>query len=251
MRVLIIIIISTLISDLTYGQHCFEKYPTPTYTEYKNWKFYDWTETKQTINHTLTIDQFFNNEDSLTIQLTSFTSNWDSASVIRIFRNEKQIQRMTEPMFFSTLNTGYEPIRIADINGDGLRDLKIITPYMGNGIAALNVRVIYFFQTKDRKFIKISFADKMSKNRLERDFDGDGNYEIITMNLTGYENHNYWTFNIFEYVGKSLKNVNDKDDYPIMVQFLHRENFDITDNLSREKMKEFALQLPEEYEKKQ
>ncbi len=244
------IIISILITIPVYTQYSFEKYPAPTYKKYKNWELYDWTETKQTVNYTLTIEQFFNDKDSLTIQLTSFTSNLDSPSLIRIFRNESQIQKMTEQMFFSSLNTGHEPIRIADINGDGLQDLKIITPYMGNGIAALNVRVIYFFQTKNGEFVKISYADKMPKNRVERDFNGDGNYEIITMNLTGHQNHNYWTFNIFEYLEENLKNVNDRENYPIMVQFLHKDNYEITNKLSREKMKDFALQLPDEYEKK-
>lgn len=250
MKIIWTIILTSLTTYLTFGQYPFEKYPSITYQEYKNWKLYDWTSTKQTVNYTLTIEQFFNDKDSLTIQLTSFTSNSDSPSVIRIFRNESQIQKMTEQMFFSSLNTGHEPIRIADINGDGLQDLKIITPCMGNGIAALNVRVIYFFQTKNGEFIKISYTDKMLENRVERDFNGDGNYEIITMNLTGHKNHNYWTFNIFEYLEENLKNVNDRENYPIMVQFLHKNNYEITNKISREKMKDFALQLPDDYEKK-
>ncbi|MHA7059603.1 hypothetical protein ACWGOQ_0020420 [Aquimarina sp. M1] len=244
-------IILTLMTCLAFAQYPFERYPAPTYQEYKDWQLYDWTETKQTVNHTLTIDQFFNNQDTLTIQLTSVTSNWDGASVIRVFRNKTQIQKMTEQIFFSTLNTGHEPIRIADINGDGLKDLKIIAPYMGNGVAALNVKIIYLFQTKDRKFIKVSFTDKMAENRLERDFDGDGNHEIVTMNLTGHDNHSYWTFNIFEYKAGKLRNVNNKDNYPIMVQFLHRDNYEITDKIDRDIMKEFALQLPDDYDKEE
>ncbi|WP_299312047.1 hypothetical protein [uncultured Aquimarina sp.] len=73
--------------------------------------------------------------------MSSFTANVDSTSVIRIFRNETQIQKMTEQMFFSTLNIGQQPTRIADINGDGLQDLKIIIPYMGNGIAAMRKKI--------------------------------------------------------------------------------------------------------------
>ncbi|WP_034237587.1 hypothetical protein [Aquimarina atlantica] len=240
-----------LTTYLTFGQYPFEKYPSPTYLEYKDWKLYDWTTKKQSINSTLKIDQFFDNKDALTIQLTSFTSNGDNPSVIRVFRNKTQVQKITEQMFFSSLNIGHEPIRVVDINGDGLKDLKIIVPYMGNGIAELNVRVIYLFQTKDQKFIKISFTDMMDGNRVERDFDGNGNFEIITMNLTGYERHNYWVFNIFEYNESQLKCFNNKENYPIMIQFLNRDNYEITDKIDREKMKEFAIQLPDDYDRKE
>lgn len=244
------ILLLLAVSCWSYAQYPYEKFPAPEYEEYRNWELYDWTETKQTVNHTLAIDQFFENGDTLIIQLTSFTSNWDNPSMIRIFRNKEQIQKLAEQMFFSTLNTGFEPIYIADINGDGLKDIKIITPSMGCGIAGLNVKVIYLFQTEDSKFNKVSFTDKMIGNRAERDFDSDGKYEIITMSLNGHENHNYWTFNIFEYNGDQLINANYKDNYPIMVQFLYRENFQITDKINRAKMKEFEQELPEDYDKR-
>ena len=250
MRTTIILLLLILTTDMTYSQYPFEQYPSPTYKEYNDWKFYDWSDTKQTLNHTLTIDQFFDNKDVLTVQLTTlFPSEGDLSSVIRIFRNQTEIQKMTESMFFSNLNTGHVPIRVADINGDGLQDLKIVTSYLGNGIAGLNVNVIYLFQTKEGRFIKISFSDKMISNRPERDVDGDGNYEIITMNLTGYERHNYWNFNLFEFDGKNLINANKKEDYPILIQYLYRKNYKITDKISRAKMKEFALELPDGYDK--
>jgi hypothetical protein len=70
------------------------------------------------------------------------------------------------------------------------------------------------------------------------------------MNLVGYENHSYWLFNLFDYDGNEFVNVNSKDNYPIMIQFLYRENFQITNRISREKMKDFNLNLPDDYEKK-
>jgi hypothetical protein len=90
----------------------------------------------------------------------------------------------------------------------------------------------------------------MSENRQERDFDGDGNFEIITMNLIGHEDHSFWLFNIFNYLNGGLVNVNAKDNYPIMIQFLNRENYDVTNKISRDKMKTFALTLPEDYDAK-
>jgi hypothetical protein len=236
-----------LISGILTGQEPFEKYPQILYKEYKGWKLYDKTEKERKIHHTITIPNFFKNKDSITIQLTSFTDKRDS-SYLRIYRNKRQIERFFEPMSFSDINI-FEPIRIADINGDSLFDLKLLIPYMGCGIASLNVRVIYLFQNPESNFTKISFDDKMNNNRPERDFDGDKNYEILTMTLTSYENHSYWLYNIYDFNLNGLINVNVKDDYPIMIQFLNRENFQITDKISRQKMKDFALPLPEGYDK--
>lgn len=237
-----------LLSGILKGQDPFEKYPAISYKEYTDWKVYDKTVKEKKLHHTLTIPGFFDNNDSLTVQLTSFVNNWDS-SYVRIYCNEKQIQKFFEPMGFSQDNI-FEPIRTADINGDSLLDLKILVPYMGNGTAALNVRLIYLFQRPDHSFTKISFNDKMNENRPERDFDGDNNYEIITMTLMGYENHSYWLYNLYDYNSGDLINVNTKDDYPIMIQFLYRENYEITDKISREKMKDFELSLPEGYDKR-
>ncbi|AZJ31901.1 hypothetical protein SAMN05444344_1736 [Tenacibaculum mesophilum] len=239
-----------LISSFSFAQFPFEKLPSTEYKEYKNWKLYDWLDTKNTIHHTLTIDSFFDNKKSLTVQLTSLLTYFENTSTIRLFRNKKEICKFPESMLFSTINTGHDPIYVGDINGDGLEDIKMIIPYMGNGISAMNVRVIYLFQTQDSTFHKISFTDKMDTIRPEYDFDGDGNHEIITMTLTNYSNHNYWTFNIFEYKEGELKNVNNKANYPIMVQFLNKKNYTITNKIKREEMKKFSFNLPKDYKSK-
>ena len=243
-----LIIIWIFLTGILKGQEPFEKYPAISYKEYKDWILYDKSVKEKKVHHTLTIPDFFENKDSITIQLTSFVDNWDS-SYVRIYRNKKQIQKFFEPMGFSQENI-FEPIRIADINGDGFSDLKIIIPYLGNGTASLNVRVLYLFQKFGGDFTKISFDDKMNDNRPERDFDGDKNYEIITMTLAGYKNHSYWLYNLYDYDSNGLINVNAKDDYPIMIQYLNRENHQITDKITRQKMKDFTLFLPEKYDKK-
>ena len=149
-------------------------------------------------------------------------------------------------MHFSDINV-YEALRTTDVNGDNLSDIKIVIPYMGNGLAAMNQRVIYLFQKTDGHFNKISFLDKMDANRPERDFNGDNQFEIITMTLNGYEDHNYWTFNIYNYVSGELINQNTKFDYPIMIQYLFRENFKVTDKIPSDKMKNFSDKRPIDY----
>ena len=85
-----------------------------------------------------------------------------------------------------------------------------------------------------------------TENRPERDFNGDGVYEIITMTLKGYENHNYWTFNIYNMVNGRLENRNKTYGYPIMIQYLFRDNFKITNKITNEKMKTFGDVKPPE-----
>ena len=86
--------------------------------------------------------------------------------------------------------------------------------------------------------------------RPERDINGDGNFEIITQTFKSVENHNYWLFNLYNFNGSGLINVNQVDNYPIMVQLLYRDNFAITDKISPEKIKDFSLKLPEGYNAK-
>jgi len=169
-------------------------------------------------------------------------------SLIRVFRNKNLIETIKEPMFFTSMNVGYRPVRIADINGDALTDIKLVISYLGNGIAGLNERVIYFFQKTDGSFDKISFLDKMAGP--ERDFNADNHFEIITMTLDYYEHHSYWTFNVYNFEAGTLVNQNQKYGYPIMIQFLHRPNFKITDKISAQKMKSFEQVLPEYFDKK-
>jgi hypothetical protein len=244
---LLLLTLTLTIATLAHGQehYPFENFTTIKYVEHKNWIQY---EKLDRVDFTLTIPDFFPNSDTLTIQLTSFKIKWDS-SYVRLFRNKKQTQKIFEPMFFIDPNGTSDPLRTMDINGDNLMDIKLLTPYMGNGLASLNNRVIYLFQKNDGLFDKVSYLDKMGEHMTERDFDDDNNFEIMTMTLNEYENHNYWTFNIYNFENGELINQNDKFGYPIMIQYLFRENYKVTDKISIEKMKTFGDDKPQEYYK--
>lgn len=237
-----LLIINLTLSLTSFGQYPFERFPAIKYKEYNNWKENEDKKIENSVEQTLTITNFFSNKDGLVVKITSLTTTWDTA-YISIYRNSKLLHTFFEPLGFNPI----DPLRIADFNGDGLNDLKIIFPYMGNGIASLNTRVVYLMQQKDGYFTKVSYFDKFGANNVERDFNGDGNYEIITMKLMSYQNHSYWLYNLFSFKNFDLVSVNDQYNYPILIQFLYRDNYKITNKVTRQKMKEFAQKKPEEY----
>jgi hypothetical protein len=244
MKILLSLLFLLLLISSTNAQYPFERFDTLKYKSYSKWTNIKWLEENNSIHNTLTIKDFFKNKDSLTIQLSTFKEKWDS-SYIGIFRDDKLKQKLFEPVSFLGYNF-WDSLIVADINGDGLKDIKLNVSYMSNGLG-MRSRIIYLFQTKDEKFIKISYDDNLGYgNRVERDFDKDGNFEIITMTLNGFQSHNYWTFDLFNYENGILKNVDDKFDYPIMIQFLNRPNYKITDKISKENMKGFKLEMPSE-----
>ena len=245
MKVIIPFIIFTIFVLETRAQYSFEKFPPIKYKEYKDWKGKENLKTES--NFKITIPSFYSNKDNITIEIISYAVKSDS-SYIKIYRNDKVIQTLFEKTYFMEINLFYEPLRIADINGDNLTDIKFVIPSMGNGSAAMNTRIIYLFQKGNNSFKKVSFNDKErnARHRPERDFNGDKNYEIITMTLDWFNEHSYFTFNLYNYVNSNVINVNQKYDYPIMIQFLHRENFIETNKITKEKMKKFTLQQPEE-----
>jgi hypothetical protein len=117
------------------------------------------------------------------------------------------------------------PIRVGDLNGDKLLDVKIIYDYHSNGLA-LSFRPIYLIQDENGFFKKYSF-DNMFEDRidLERDFNSDGKFEIQSVRLIQQNNHSYWYFQIFQINDTDLMEVSSKFNYPILVQFLKKRNY--------------------------
>ncbi len=226
-----------------YAQYPFESAPAIKYKEYKGWKMDMKAAAEQEgqLSFDKTIPNFFGNE-SLRLRLTAIDS--PAISYISFYRGKKLLGKVQDAMSFFTNNLD-KPIYVGDVNGDSLTDIKLVIPYNGCGLAALNMQVIYLFQQPGGKFVKVSYMDVIDGKRPERDLDGDGNYEIITMSLQPYKTHNYWTFNVYNFTGGKLVNVNDKVNYPIMVQYLNRENYKPAD-LPKEVLQKNSMKKPEE-----
>jgi hypothetical protein len=221
---------------LTFGQYPFEKFKSP---EYKSLEF-KMTEKENVLEYTKIATSFFIDKSDLEVSINGNYENSKTNIQVKTERNSKK--------YFEEIPTqGTDGLYIADFNGDGKKDFKIICFYMGCGLAGLNVRVIYFFQKENKEFTKISFDDKMyGNNRIERDLNGDGKFEIITMTIQYHKNHSYWLFNLYNFNNGNLVCVNNKMNYPIMVQYLFKENYNVTRKLTRKEMKKYELFKPEE-----
>ncbi len=139
-----------------------------------------------------------------------------------------------------------QPVRVADINGDGRMDLKLVVNALGAGAVRGLVRVVYLFGQPGGGFAKVSFLS--FHNGPERDFDGDGNYEMVVRELVSYRGHSYWSFNVFHYSGGQLVNVSTRYGYPVLIQFLNKPNYQVTANISRQEAQQFLLKQPREYD---
>lgn len=248
---LFIVFLMFFVSSLSvFGQYPFEQYPAIQYKGYAHWKF--WRSKKSDrIYFKKVLPDFFGNHDTLKIQLSGLETDFEgSLSYITISHNGNLLKKVNIKAYFPQI--GVDSVFIADINGDSLQDVKIVIPHPSTGFGC-NCWVVYLFQQPDHNFTIISFHDDIypfAHNRLEHDLDGDGNFEIITQTLVGYEKHSYWVFNLFQYSNGKLINVNSKYNYPIMVQLLYRENYNITQKISRKNMKKFTLKIPDGYDKK-
>lgn len=239
---------NTLLSVLLFSTLCmnaqypFEKHKAIHYKEYKDWKTTEGGKDSLPIMREITITDFDGKKSDLKIVQDLKLSLPDSLdySELSIYRNNKKIKEfevgtrsISSPL----------PVLAGDINGDGLSDLKILFPNYGCGNYNYYCQVAFLFQNKDGGFTQFVFSDIFEEfeNKPERDFNNDGNYEIITQTFQNHARHNYWLFNIYNYKNGKLVNVNNIANYPIMVPL---DSYDVSKKISKAKMKEFEIKSP-------
>ncbi|MFD0989679.1 hypothetical protein ACFQ1R_06195 [Mariniflexile jejuense] len=219
-----------------FGQYPFEKYKKPKTSSLE----FKMTEENSFLKYSKIVKSFFNDKSDLEVIINGNTEDLRKTNI------EVNTKSKSRKYFEEIPTQGTDAFYVADYNGDGKKDFKIVCYYMGLGLASLNVRVIYFFQNENKSFTKVSFDDKIGENTTERDLNGDGNFEIITMTLQNHKNHNYWLFNLYNFVNGNLICVNNKLNYPIMVQYVFKDNYQVTKKLTRKEMKKYELKKPKE-----
>jgi hypothetical protein len=252
-----IAILLCMVLHTAYSQYPFEKLPSPKLQNIGPWEVYSRVAKEGKVHWAIKIPNFYHDSSSMTVQLTSFVRHGKTdqfifstkdTTIIRIYRDKKQIQALTEPC---AIGVGFgfllDSLSYGDINNDSLPDIKIMSYGGGNGLAAYYHRVVYLFQRSDGKFDRVSFTNMELPDHPERDLDGDGNHEIIATHHEYYKNHSYWVFNVYRFSGGRWQCVNSEFDYPILVQMLYRQNYEITNKVTRAEMKKFERKVPYEF----
>ncbi|RVU02487.1 hypothetical protein EOD41_00675 [Mucilaginibacter limnophilus] len=172
----------------------------------------------------------------------------DGNDIIRILYKGKYIQQFNEDIGILQITLEVNPaLYAADVDGNELVDFKLKTWNNGSGLAGSRMNKAYFFNKGNNKFSFVYFMDFDDQN--ERDFNNDGHYEIVGRSYLSFNNHGYWVFDLYNFDNKrGLINVSKKYHYPILIQFLEKDNYSITNMINRKKMMQFTKKTPDYYQ---
>lgn len=197
----------------------------------------------------LSIPDFFEGNNSATIQLYHYGTegNISNSTISLINKEGAFLTTLLEPTQFHEMALQYTTLSVADIDGNGLKDIKIEFPYMGNGLMACAVRTIYVFQENNKKFNKVSFDSFVCQEDVsEIDVDNDGKYEIVARTMEYIDEENsYWVENLYKYTPEGLVCVSKENGYPKVANVYEDKS---TDAKIVTKIKnEWKSSLPDEY----
>ncbi|HEY9164671.1 MAG TPA: hypothetical protein VIS48_00770 [Candidatus Kryptonia bacterium] len=239
-----------LLCESGFAQYPFEKYKAPPERNVPKWvdSTSESDDEKFVESTSLSLNTVFPGSDKCDIRVEppeENVSDDDDISKISIFRNDRLVQTFVDSsaprMYFSWGITA-----LADYNGDGLTDIRIVVPYMTNGLG-LDEWDIYLIQNRDGHFTKIAFHNLYSAERPERDMDNDGHFVVIGMELEEYKEHNYFVYNLYKFSGDSLLSVSDRFGYPLMYRFLKKTNYKVAKDVPDWIRSTFLLSKPKEY----
>jgi len=240
----ILIIFLSLCCGISHAQYPFESVKSIQYKIFKEWKTTVDPKDELPVMREIKISKFDLKMEGLTIKQQLKWTLPDSIlySEMEIYSDNKIIKE------FVVGNTPlYQPLPVfvADINGDGLNDIKILFPNYASGAYNYYCQTVLLCQNKNGTFNDIIYSDiyENFENKPERDFNNDGQYEIITQTFQQYGAHNYWLFNLYNYKNGGLVNVNALANYPIMIPL---DSYEISTKITRKKMKSFAIKSPVE-----
>lgn len=225
-----------------FAQYPFEKYKALPYKTYNDWETTLNPKDSLPMLRTIHLADFDAIKSTFKIVQELKLTEPDSIeySELTLFKNGEKLEEFVVDT--RTISNPL-PVLVADVNGDGLNDIKIIFPNYGCGAFNYYCETVYLFQKKDGNFKAIIYTDLFEEfeNRPERDLNNDGNFEIITQTFQNFGKHNYWLFNLYNYKDGQLKNVNSIANYPIMIPL---NSFEISKKISRKTMKRYAIKSP-------
>ncbi|WP_439505468.1 FG-GAP repeat domain-containing protein [Sediminibacterium sp.] len=202
---LIIFIISLLMGSSIFAQTLFNKSKPIVYTKVKFEQIKDTAIPNKTVQINLKGKKGFAIEKVVIIEQESSRES----SYIHFYKANKIIQKILVPFWIRHLTPNAE---VADFNNDGIPDIKFRIYTAGNGMAALlNYKV--YLMSQQTNYRVMSFVDFSSEK--EYDLNGDGLPEIIGCSSTNYNGHNYWVFNLYNWVNGTLVSVSKTYEYPL------------------------------------
>lgn len=229
--------ISFLIGTSLFSQDLFTKSKPIVYTKVKFEQVKDTAIPNKIVQINLKGKKGFAIEKLVIIEQESARES----SYLHFYKANKIIQKILVPFWIRHLTPNAE---IADFNSDGIPDLKFRIYTAGNGMAALlNYKVYVISQQNNYKVM--SFVDFSSEK--EYDLNGDGLPEIIGCSSTNYNGHNYWVFNLYNWVNGTLKSVSKTYDYPIWTAVDFKTNKLIAKNIPASVRIATFRTLPDEY----
>lgn len=90
----------------------------------------------------LSIPDFFEGNDAVTVQIYHYGTedNHPNSTISLIDKEGDFLTTLFEPTVFHEMAVVHTTLSVGDIDGNGLEDIKIEFPYMGNGLMALTTR---------------------------------------------------------------------------------------------------------------
>ena len=115
-----------------------------------------------------------------------------------------------------------------DIDNNGFNDFIVISPYMGNGLAATIVQVDIYLNSKEQ-YVHIQYDTMFGGMVNFVDIDDDGTYEIIITDVCSGEYkdkpHNYFYYNIYSVDNYKLVNAdNSFEGFPKFIWMTNNPN---------------------------
>lgn len=154
MKKITLFFIMALIFTSSFAQYPFESKPGIHYMRYSHWKILDTTDKRSAF--LINVPKFFYHNIDLKVLVASYPGGADS-SVITLFKGNEQFLSFVDPYFIgSVVGPAPQAVFIEDVNGNGLKDIKILID--GNACCgAYNYyqRLCTYFKNQTARLLKL------------------------------------------------------------------------------------------------